>query len=89
MQQIINVREKNVNLYAIRHHWSMPSWTSSIESGQSLRSNDATNVKKRNGETPLAYIDILKKVLDEIKGLSDDTILGCFVVKFKLYTLTI
>lgn len=40
--------------------------------------DDLANVKQKEDKTLLVYIDHFKKVLDEIEGLSDDTVLTCF-----------
>lgn len=42
---------------------------------------DLSNVKQDDGETLLVYIDRFKKVLDEIKGLNNDTVFTSFGFK--------
>lgn len=47
------------------------------------------NVKQRDDESLLSYLDRFKKVYDDIEGLSEDTVLTCFEGGFRsaaLYT---
>lgn len=50
---------------------------------------DLTNIKQGDNETLLAYLECFKKTYDEIKGLSQDTVITCFEGEFRsrmLYT---
>lgn len=44
---------------------------------------DLANIKQRDEESPLSYLDRLKKTYDEIEGISQDTVIMCFEGGFK------
>lgn len=50
---------------------------------------DLRNVNQKDDKSLLSYIDMFIKVLDEIKGFSDDIVLTYFENKFKSNALAI
>lgn len=48
---------------------------------------DPANIKQREDETLLAYLEHFKKTYDEIEGISQDTVITCFEGGFRLRML--